>query len=323
MKPLRGPESCRLLPRTMNDFAPARHLIGLFLAGSPLACQEPPESDSEPVKQEEVIARVNGNTVFRTDFKEYLDLSEGETAGEALAARFQHFLVQLILFHEAEREGYRLPEQLIQERTSAWEAAGVNSVAAQKWNQRFLTVQAYIRSRLDSGEQITLKELRRHYVEHEREFLVNEQLRVLEILVEDLARAEHFHEQLIPGDFRRFRDLAEAHSVGSHDRGELGVFEPGQLPPLFEKVIFSLKVGEISPVFSSQFGYHIFTLEERTPKHYQKFYEVQEQIFNLMLTEKERLAVDAFVQDRITQAAVEILDERLEGFWRSRNVELG
>ncbi len=313
------------LARNMNDFALIRHLMTLVLVSGAISCQEEIVSEPELLKEErELIARVNGLPVFRSDFEEYLALSDEESDGEVVGSRFQHFLVQLILFQDAEREGFRVPEELARERTSEWGVISeADTVLAHKWNQRFLTVQGYIRSRLDEGSQISLNELRAYYVEHEQEFLVNERLRVLEILVKERPLANHLLTELEPGDFRTFRELAERHSVGTHDHGELGVFEPGQLPSVFEQVIFSLKVGKIGPVFSSQFGYHIFSLEERTPKHYQKFYEVQEQIFELLVAERERGAVEAFVQARIRGAEIEILDEGLESSWRNRNAGLG
>ena len=299
--------------------------MALLLISGGMSCQEQRVTEPEPVREEqELIARVNGLPVFRSDFEEYLTLSDEEPDDEAVGSGFQHFLVQLILFQDAEREGYLMPEELARERTSEWEGISeADSDLAQKWNQRFLTVQSYIRSRLDQGSQISLKELQWYYVEHEEEFLINERLRVLEILVKRRSLADSLRDLLEPGDFRTFRELAEKHSVGTHGNGELGVFEAGQLPSVFEKAIFALKVGKISPVFSSQFGYHIFTLEERTPKHYQKFYEVQGQIFETLVAEREREAVEAFVQARITGADIEILDERLESFWRNRSAGLG
>ena len=299
--------------------------MALLLISGGMFCQEQRVAEPEPVREEqELIARVNGLPVFRSDFEEYLALSDEDPDDEVVGSGFQHFLVQLILFQDAEREGYLMPEELARERTSEWEGISeADSDLAQEWNQRFLTVQSYIRSRLDQGSQISLNELQWYYVEHEEEFLINERLRVLEILVKRRWLADSLRDLLEPGDFRTFRELAEKHSVGTHDNGELGVFEPGQLPSVFEKAIFALKVGEISPVFSSQFGYHIFTLEERTPKHFQKFYEVQGQIFEILVAERERQAVEAFVQDRITEAEIEILDERLESFWRNRNAVLG
>ena len=297
----------------------------LLLISGGMSCQEQRVNEPEPVREEqELIARVNGLPVFRSDFEEYLALSDEDPDDEVVGSGFQHFLVQLILFQDAECEGYLMPAELARERTSEWEGISeADSDLAQEWNQRFLTVQSYIRSRLDQGSQISLNELQWYYVEHEEEFLINERLRVLEILVKRRSLADSLRDLLEPGDFRTFRELAEKHSVGTHDNGELGVFEAGQLPSVFEKAIFALKVGEISPVFSSQFGYHIFTLEERTPKHYQKFYEVQEQIFETLVAEREREAVEAFVQARITGAEIEILDERLESVWRNRSAGLG
>ena len=297
----------------------------LLLVSGAVSCQERTVSEPEPVREErKLIARINGFPVFRSDFDEYLALSDEDPDGEIVESRFQHFLVQLILFQDAEREGFQVPEELARQRTSEWGVISeVDTVLADKWSQKFLTVQGYIRSRLDQGSQISLNELQSYYVEHEQEFLVNQRLRVLEILVKERSLADNLLGQLEPGGFRTFRELAEKHSVGTHDNGELGVFEPGQLPSVFEKVIFSLKVGEIGPVFSSQFGYHIFTLEERTPGHYQKFYEVQEQIFELLVAEREREAVEAFIRGRIKGARIEILDEGLESSWRSRDAGLG
>ena len=307
----------------MNHFSPAQYLIGFFLVVLGLACQGPLEVDLKLVEQEEIIARVDGNLIYRSDFLEYLKLSKDEFDPERRVNSFQHFMVQLVLFYKAKREGYQLPRKLIDEPVVMKESNDEDSAVAQKWSQRFLMVQNYLQSSLESEKQITMRDLIRYYSAHEKEFLANERVRILEILVKDLVQAEDLREQLRKGDFVVFRDLAKKHSVGIHENGELGVFERGQLPVFFEKFIFKLNVGEISSIISSQFGYHIFTVEERTPKHYQKFYEVQGKIFNLILADKERLSLQDFVRDRIKESAIEILDKQLEIVWRSRNAMLG
>lgn len=57
-----------------------------------------------------------------------------------------------------------------------------------------------------------------------------------------------------------FEELARAHSqdtVSAADGGDLGWVSPGDLVPEFEQVMNSIKVGEISQPFETQFGWHI------------------------------------------------------------------
>jgi peptidyl-prolyl cis-trans isomerase D len=45
--------------------------------------------------------------------------------------------------------------------------------------------------------------------------------------------------------------------------GDLGFFKKGDMAPEFDRVAFSMKPGEISEPFRTQFGYHILKVEER------------------------------------------------------------
>ena len=71
-----------------------------------------------------------------------------------------------------------------------------------------------------------------------------------------------------------FGDLAARHSEdpsakapeGSRGaRGRLGFFTGGDLVEPFESFTYDMPVGEISPVFRTQFGYHMLTVHERKP----------------------------------------------------------
>lgn len=77
------------------------------------------------------------------------------------------------------------------------------------------------------------------------------------------AKAEDLRKQLVAG--ASFEELAkkESDDLGSGSRGgELGDFGRGQMVPEFEKAAFEGKVGEISPVVRTQFGYHIIKVEK-------------------------------------------------------------
>lgn len=83
---------------------------------------------------------------------------------------------------------------------------------------------------------------------------------------EDATRAQAFelHDRLVRGD--DFTALAKKYSddPGSKNSGgELGWQPPGVYAPEFQTEIDSLKIGELSKPFHTQFGWHIAEVEER------------------------------------------------------------
>ncbi|MDZ4700855.1 MAG: peptidylprolyl isomerase [Rhodothermales bacterium] len=62
--------------------------------------------------------------------------------------------------------------------------------------------------------------------------------------------------------FRNSEDPS-ARGDGPGGRGRLGYFSGGQMVEAFENVGYSTPVGDVSPVFRSQFGYHILQVHDR------------------------------------------------------------
>lgn len=71
------------------------------------------------------------------------------------------------------------------------------------------------------------------------------------------AKLETIRKQIVNG--AAFEDVARTVSECSSAKkgGDLGEFGRGKLDKTFEDVVFKLKVGEISPVFETKYGYHI------------------------------------------------------------------
>ncbi len=78
-----------------------------------------------------------------------------------------------------------------------------------------------------------------------------------------LALAKEIRQRAVDGE--DFGKLAEEYSIdkGSAQKGgDLGYFERRMMVPEFDEAAFNLKVGEISDIVKTQFGYHIIKLTE-------------------------------------------------------------
>jgi parvulin-like peptidyl-prolyl isomerase len=141
---------------------------------------------------------------------------------------------------------------------------------------------------IELGDKLRVPEsaLVLHFEEHRAEFAEPERVEIRQIVVDERARAEELHAQLVAGaDFAR---LASEFSLAPEaaEGGWLPPFARGELPDAFERA-FELEPGEISAVVESPYGFHIFRAEARHPAREAEFADVRERI-ELEL-ERERL----------------------------------
>ncbi len=274
--------------------------------------------------QPKPIAQVGGEPVFAEQFEAYTRLrreSESEVSSEDLLT---DFISQEVLFQAARKAGVDVSDAEVSALLSDGSDTPLQrSAVFTAQVRKFLTVQKFIQSNIGAESQVQLSEMQEYYERHADEFLVGDRLTVLEILVKDRELAESLRKQLEPGNFRGFREIAKRHSVGTTAErgGQLGPYERGDLPKRFEDFIFSLRVGEISAVFRSELGYHIFAVEQLTPRHAQKFYEVQGEVFSRLVADREREALDIFLKQQMESASIEILDSSLRANWSGHNAE--
>jgi parvulin-like peptidyl-prolyl isomerase len=94
-----------------------------------------------------------------------------------------------------------------------------------------------------------------------------------------------------------FAKLAREYSEdpGSKNNGGLLEAEKGQLVPSFEKVAFSIPIGEISDIVETQYGYHILKVVERKKED-----RPREQVINYLKEKRKRLSRQN-VYDKLTK----------------------
>lgn len=84
------------------------------------------------------------------------------------------------------------------------------------------------------------------------------------ILVDSEQQCEALKQQIESG--ASFTELAAEYSncPSGSSGGDLGEFEPGQMVPEFDRVVFNEAVGEVHGPVATQFGYHLIEITNRT-----------------------------------------------------------
>ncbi|HVN80862.1 MAG TPA: peptidyl-prolyl cis-trans isomerase [Terriglobia bacterium] len=188
-------------------------------------------------------------------------------------------------YFEANKENYRVPEQR---------------------RVRYLLIDG---TKIRETLQIPEAELKNYYQQNLQTYQLPEKVRAAHILFKTEAKApqdvekikEKATEVLLQAKHGAdFAELAKKYSQDSSAAagGDLGLFGRGQMVPEFEKVAFSLGVGAISDLVTTQYGFHIIKVLDRQPAHTQKFEEVVNIIRNSLLQRKaEQAAQD--LSDRV------------------------
>ncbi len=184
-------------------------------------------------------------------------------------------------------------------------------VSYKEWEKRILDdrrIDLLIEQVIDPAIEVSDEELRAVYEENFESFQMPARVKVRQIVVakeEDANRVRkrlHLHEE----DFA----LVAAESSLSPDAargGDIGIFAPGQMPPEFDQVCFSLEIGEISPVVKSDYGYHIFRVDQRFPAGPIPFEEARDNLYNQLFSQRREEALLQYQQDLWDRSEITLL----------------
>lgn len=101
--------------------------------------------------------------------------------------------------------------------------------------------------------------------------------------------------------------------------GDLGFFGRGRMAAPFEEAAFALKEpGQLSPVTETRFGLHLIQLVERKPASLRPFAEVKAVIVSKLRADYRRGYLDAWEQDLIKAANIEMDTDRVRGVFGSQ-----
>ena len=321
----------------------SRALAALAVALLFLVAPAGAERINQPMRDEDVVARVNGTTIYRKDVKDVVQgillmqdkepdaASVGKLAEEALDS-----LIALeLLYQESQRRGIKVSDADVdaeinrskrqfpdaQSFQAAMKARGITENDLRRDTRKTMAVNRLLEGGIWKDVTVTPEQVKSFYDTNQDSFQHPAQIRVSHILVRvpegasaaDRAaakqRAGALLDQLKAGaDFAALAHKESQDATSAAQGGDLGYLAKGEMDSTFEKHAFALKPGQLSDVVSTPYGFHIIKVTDRRAAGSTPLAEVEERI-RAVLQKFERQKRQAnLVAELRTKAKVEVLD---------------
>ena len=190
-------------------------------------------------------------------------------------------------------------------------------------------------------------EVKRYYDEHLNEFSDREERQASHILISVATQASEAEKQAakekagqlledVKAAPSKFAALAKENSQdpgSAANGGDLGMFARGMMVKPFDEAVFSMKVGQISDLVQTDFGYHIIKVTAIKPSKAQPLKEVSALIEQRLRAQQaadkfaelaERFNDTVYEQSDSLQPAAELVGAKVvSGQWLSRDQQPG
>ncbi|MEE9179839.1 MAG: peptidyl-prolyl cis-trans isomerase, partial [Vicinamibacteria bacterium] len=253
---------------------------------------------------------------------------------ELKSALLEQLIEELLLLRAAEDAGIEVAPSEVEALSDqlVWVPGAGQSPQAQRSEQegrpgrnpRDLTAHLTLKKLMDGkilkDVAVTEEEIAAYYEANRTFYKRPEAVAISQILVGEEEVANQLHRELT-ADKSRFDELARAHSVGpeAENGGHLGAFRRGELPASFEREVFGIKKGKLSPVVKTDFGFHIFRVDVTYPARDLPLKEVEQAIRVELLRQKSDEALALFMEDLEERYPVWVDTERLDFPFMNRN----
>ena len=180
--------------------------------------------------------------------------------------------------------------------------------------QRSMVIAAVVRRDVTARAVVTDQEVRAYYQKNLPRFHEPEVVHVREIFIPPgpagakqasdlraLAAAKNTSQQ--------FDQLATRYSKDDYRvmGGDFGWVHRGRLEPELEKVAFTLRPGQLSPVVETKTGFYLLRVEGKRPARLVPFKEMSDKIRSQLLAEKRKRLSDSLRAEVAKNAKVELL----------------
>lgn len=194
--------------------------------------------------------------------------------------------------------------------------------------------QAYLGREIKDRLSVSDAEASLYYKARQEEFRTPEMIKARHILirfeknasVEAKASAEQKAKALLDR-IKAGEDFAKVATEASEDKasqkkgGDIGYVTRGKTVKPFEEAAFQLRVGEVSGLVGSSFGWHIIKVEDKKAEGVQPFEKVKEDIRKKILSELVSKKTREFVEKVMKEVKTEIYSDNVKKLQKDKKAE--
>jgi peptidyl-prolyl cis-trans isomerase C len=294
---------------------------------------------------EGVAAKVNQTKIMKTQVTEAVNAALGQNpqlksmvSDDAKMADFKHTVLEKLIETELlYQEGLKLKIDDLNEQVDKEMAAikksfpdedGFKKALAQQNMteadlrgkvEKGVRIQTLLNEKVKKGITISDEDVQKFYDSNKDKMTQPESVKASHILIrvakdatpDQVAAARKKVDALLARakkgeDFNKLAKENSEDPSAKTNGGDLGYFTQGQMVPEFEKAAFALKVGEISDVVRSPYGFHIIKCEDKKPERLIPLDEARENITKYLETTKFQAQLKKYIESLKAAADVQI-----------------
>lgn len=306
------------------------------------AAAQAPAVKPVPAELPDVVAKVNGETITKADFEKAVQAIEAQNGGavppEQRDRVYRGVLEQLVSFRlliqETKTRNLTVPDAELDARMAQIrsqfpsEEAFKQTLGQQKMTPEQLRADArseilvtkMLQSEIESKVAVTPAQVQDFYQKNPDRFKQGERVRASHILlrIPDQAneaakaavkvKAADVLKQARGG--KDFAALAKQYSEdpgSAPNGGDLNFFQKGQMVGPFDAAVFAMKVGDISDLVETQFGFHIIKLVDKQAERTVPLDEVRTQVQQFLENQARQEQTQTLIKALAAKGKVEIL----------------
>jgi len=308
----------------------------------PTACAQDKQAKAKEPKKIETVAVVNGMKISAEDYDREVGRYQQQMAmmgqaptPEQMTEIKEKVLTGLIdrelLSQQAQKEGIKVDKKEVDERINALrqkfpkeedfkqtlDRLNLTEAGLRAQFEKELAIKAMLDKKYAGKLSVTEAEMKKFYDENPDFFKSPERVRASHILIKvdpgaseaDKAKARQkmvdIQKKVKKGE--DFAALAKEHSEcpSSAKGGDLDFFQRGQMVGPFQDAAFAMKVGDVSDIVETQFGYHLIKVTDKKDAGKVSFEESKAKIKTYLEQQKMAQELNTYVAELKKTAKIE------------------